>query len=126
MTVFTDSKLAVIFTYLLPQGFFDSLDRKQMIYFSPYLTSFVVIFLHELNHRLLCRIYILKNLSDLTWTVRFGVNPADEILYNNYKIRCAICSVCPTQLRSVMDVYQFAHSGADTSTPLLRFYGLAI
>jgi hypothetical protein len=45
------------------------------------------------------------------------VYPADEILYNNYKVRCATCSVCPTQLKFVMDIYQFAHSGADTWTP---------
>src|SRR5215472_12256214 len=42
-----------------------------------------------------------------------GVNPADEILYNNYKVRCAICSVCHTKLGFVMDIYRFDHSGAD-------------
>ncbi|HXX97113.1 MAG TPA: hypothetical protein VEL11_08370 [Candidatus Bathyarchaeia archaeon] len=31
------------------------------------------------------------------------VHPGDEILYNNYKVRCATCSVCATQLNFARD-----------------------
>jgi hypothetical protein len=34
----------------------------------------------------------------------------DKILYNDYKVRCASCSVCPTKLKFAIDIYQFAHS----------------
>jgi hypothetical protein len=48
---------------------------------------------------------------------------SDEILYNDYKVRCAKCIVCPTQLRFVMDIISLLTVGQILELPSLASIG---
>jgi len=51
-----------------------------------------------------------------------GTSTTITFLYNNYKVRCVTCSICLTQLKFAIDIYQFANRGADNRTPSISTF----